>query len=121
MTPRALAALALVAAGVFFTFVAAVGLYRLPDVYSRAHATSKSDTLGTALALSGAAVAFDDGTVRLKLVLLVAFVLVTGPTAAHAVVRSAHVGGVEPWTQADGDGPRTGRDGEHDSRPLEDG
>ena len=99
MTPTAVAALALVGGGVFFTVVAAVGLHRLPDCYSRAHATSKSDTLGTVLALAGAAVAFGDGTEVLKLGALAAFVLLTSPTATHAVVRSAREQGVEPWTR----------------------
>jgi multicomponent Na+:H+ antiporter subunit G len=92
------AVLVLVAAGVGFALVAVVGLYRLPDVYARAHAASKSETLGALLALAAAAVAFGPSE-TLKLALLALFVLVTGPTAAHAVVRSAADAGVEPWTR----------------------
>jgi multicomponent Na+:H+ antiporter subunit G len=91
------AVLALVAASVGFALVAVVGFYRLPDVYARAHAASKSETLGALLALAAAAVAFGPGE-ALKLALLALFVLVTGPTAAHAVARSAADAGVEPWT-----------------------
>lgn len=92
------AVLALVAAGVGFALVAVVGFYRLPDVYARAHAASKSETLGALLALAAAAVAFGPGE-TLKLGLLALFVLVTGPTAAHAVARAAADAGVEPWTR----------------------
>lgn len=101
MTPTAVVALALVGGGVFFTFLTAVGLHRLPDCYSRAHATSKSETLGTVLALAGAAVAFGGGRAALKLGALATFVLVTSPAATHAIVRSARERGVEPWTRGD--------------------
>jgi multicomponent Na+:H+ antiporter subunit G len=92
------AVLGLVAASVGFALVAVVGFYRLPDVYARAHAASKSETLGALLALAAAAVAFGPGE-TLKLALLALFVLVTGPTAAHAVARSAADAGIEPWTR----------------------
>jgi multicomponent Na+:H+ antiporter subunit G len=90
----------LVAGGAFFSLVAVVGFYRLPDVYSRAHAASKSETLGALLAFAAAGVAFGVGQASLKLALLALFVLVTGPTAAHAVVRSAADAGRTPWTRA---------------------
>jgi len=96
---RPWAVLALVAGSVFFSLVAVVGFYRLPDVYARAHAASKSETLGALLALAAAAVAFGPGAESLKLALLALFVLVTGPTAAHAVVRSAADAGTPPWTR----------------------
>jgi multicomponent Na+:H+ antiporter subunit G len=99
----------LVAGGAFFSFVAVVGFYRLPDVYSRAHAASKSETLGALLAFAAAGVAFGVSQASLKLALLALFVLVTGPTAAHAIVRAAADAGRVPWTReravADGGRP----------------
>ena len=92
------AVLGLIAASVGFALVAVVGFYRLPDVYARAHAASKSETLGALLALAAAAVAFGPSE-TLNLGLLALFVLVTGPTAAHAVARSAVDAGIEPWTR----------------------
>jgi multicomponent Na+:H+ antiporter subunit G len=89
----------LVAGSAFFSFVAVVGFYRLPDVYSRAHAASKSETLGALLAFAAAGVAFGFGQTSLKLALLALFVLVTGPTAAHAIVRAAADAGRVPWTR----------------------
>lgn len=98
VAPATLAVGSLVVGSVFFSLVAVVGFYRLPDVYARAHAASKSETLGALLGLSAAAVAFGPGAETFRLALLALFVLVTGPTAAHAVVRSAADAGVVPWT-----------------------
>ena len=97
MTPIEFAVVGLAAGSVFFSLVAAVGVVRLPDVYARAHATSKSDTLGTGLALVAAALALDSGVARLKIGLLVAFVLLTNPVAAHAITRAAHLQGIPAW------------------------
>ena len=109
LTPGTVALVVLLVAGVFFTLTAAVGLYRLPDVYTRLHAASKSETLGALLALAAAAVAFGPSE-AVKIGLLALFVLVTGPTAAHAVARAASDAGIEPWVRpservlADGSG-----------------
>ncbi len=89
--------LGLMGLGLFFSFVAAVGLIRMPDLYTRAHATSKADTLGTVLTLTGVAVAFQAGVPRIKLVLLALFMLITNPTATHAITRAAYDQGIEPW------------------------
>ena len=93
---------ALIVFGLFFTFVAAVGLIRLPDVYSRSHATSKTDTLGTVLTLGGIALMFETNVPRAKLLLLAIFMLITNPTATHAITRAAYNQGIDPWTVDDG-------------------
>jgi multicomponent Na+:H+ antiporter subunit G len=98
---------ALVAGGVAFCAVAALGLVRLPDLYSRTHAASKSETLGAALALAAAAVAVGPDPALAKLGLLLLFVFVTGPTAAHAIARAAYEEGHRPWERPD-DGPLAG-------------
>lgn len=100
-TVGTLAVAALLVGGLGFTVVAVVGLYRLPDVYTRAHATSKAETLGALLALAAATVAFDEVGTTVKLALLALFLLVTNPTGAHAIVRSADARGIEPWTTPD--------------------
>lgn len=101
MTPREVAVLVLALGGVFFALVAAVGLIRLPDIYTRTHAASKSETLGAVLALSAAVVAFDSGITTVKAALLVAFMFLTNPTAAHAIARAADDQGIAPWTTED--------------------
>ncbi|CAM2846157.1 monovalent cation/H(+) antiporter subunit G [Halobacterium salinarum] len=104
MTPTTIAAGVLLAGGVFFTFVAAVGLLRLPDIYTRAHGASKSDTLGAGLALAAVAVAFGGGLSSLKAGLLLVFMFITNPTAAHAIARAAADQGIDPWTADDHEG-----------------
>jgi multicomponent Na+:H+ antiporter subunit G len=94
---------ALLAVGLFFTIVAVIGLVRMPDLYTRAHATSKTDTLGTVLTLAGVALAFEAAVPRVKLLLLAAFLLITNPTATHAITRAAHDLGIDPWTTDGGD------------------
>jgi multicomponent Na+:H+ antiporter subunit G len=109
VTPVELAVV-LCAAGTTFAFgVATLGLFRLPDLYSRAHATSKGDTLGALSGVAGAALAVGGGD-RVKLLVLLAFVLVTTPTATHAIVRAADVEGYEAWT-GDGGGEARAREG----------
>lgn len=100
-----LVAVSILALGsVFFTLVAAVGVLRLPDLYTRAHASSKADTLGAGFGLAAVAVAFGPSRAALKVVLLIAFVYLTNPTAAHAISRAAYDQGVEPWTKGGNDG-----------------
>ncbi len=97
------AIVALVAVGVFFGLVAAVGLLRLPDVYTRTHAASKSDTLGAVLTLAGVALTLQANIATVKVVFLLVFMFLTNPTAAHAIARAAREQGIEPWTTGDAD------------------
>ncbi|WP_299264916.1 monovalent cation/H(+) antiporter subunit G [Halorientalis sp.] len=98
------AVLALLAGGVFFGVVAAVGLLRMPDLYTRAHAASKADTLGAGLSLAAAAAVLASSLPTIKAVLLLVFLFLTNPTAAHAISRAAADQGIEPWTAEDGGG-----------------
>jgi multicomponent Na+:H+ antiporter subunit G len=105
VTPTEWGIVALALAGAFFGGVAAVGLVRLPDVYTRSHAASKSDTLGAILAIAAAALALQSGLSTAKSVFLLLFMFITNPTAAHAVARAAQDQGIEPWTADEGDEP----------------
>ena len=96
MTPMEVAAVVLLVGGAFFGFVAVVGVLRLPDLYSRAHATSKSDTLGVLLTLIGVSIVFDAQLATVKALLLAVFLFVTNPTAAHAIARSVYDQGIAP-------------------------
>jgi len=104
MTPLEIAVAALAAGGVFFAFVAAVSLVRLPDLYTRAHGASKSETLGAMLALSAVALTFGAGLSTVKTALMLVFMFLTNPTAAHAIARSAAEQGIEPWTNEEDEG-----------------
>lgn len=88
----------LAAVGVFFAFVAAVGVLRLPDVYSRSHAVTKADTLGVGCSIFAVALYFGTPGEVFRAVVLLMFVYYTNPTAAHAITRSAYSRGVEVWT-----------------------
>src|SRR6056297_625259 len=92
------AVVALLAGGAFFGLVAVIGLIRLPDLYTRAHAASKTDTLGAGLSLAAVAIVYDAGLPTVKTVLLLVFLFITNPTAAHAIARAATDQGIEPWT-----------------------
>ena len=91
----------LLAGGVFFTFVSVVGVLRLPDIYSRAHTASQTDTLGAGLVVVAVALAYGVETEVIKAFLLLVFMFITNPTAAHAVARAAYEEGIEPWTEGD--------------------
>ena len=92
-------AIILIAAGVFFLTVSALGLLRLPDFYARTHAVGKSETLGSILVLSGLAVfnGWELNTVKILFILF--FVLIANPTATHAIARAALRTGHQPWVR----------------------
>ncbi len=89
-------AIVLVISGVFFFLVSTIGLLRLPDVYTRLHATSKGDTLGAGLCLLGAMFYLGFSLTSFKLFLIIVFVWVTSPTASHLIGKSAYRGKVKP-------------------------
>ncbi|RHB50511.1 monovalent cation/H(+) antiporter subunit G [Exiguobacterium sp. AM39-5BH] len=88
--------------GVFFTVVAAIGLIRLPDIYSRAHAASKSATLGVMFVLFAALlhVWVDERIFDARLLLGLFFVLLTAPVGGHLIARAAHAQGVKLWDKS---------------------
>ncbi|MFC6836235.1 monovalent cation/H(+) antiporter subunit G [Halomarina ordinaria] len=106
MTPLEVLTVALVVAGTFFGAVAAIGVLRLPDLYTRTHAASKSDTLGAVLTLAGVAAVLASDVATVKTVFLLLFMFVTNPTAAHAISRAAYDQGIEPWSAGDTEGER---------------
>ena len=75
--------------GSFFVLVAAVGIYRLPDVLMRMHATTKAGTLGSSLILLGCAVYFADGAITTRVIATIVFLMLTAPIAAHMIGRAA--------------------------------
>ena len=84
--------------GAVFMTLAAVGLVRLPDVYTRMSASSKAATLGASLALLGAAVHFGTAAVAGRAVVIVAFLFLTAPVAAHAIGRAGYRRKSPLWT-----------------------
>lgn len=96
--------LLLAAAGLVFMFFGSIGLVRLPDFFARTHAASKVDTVGSSLLLLGIAVMEGFNLNSGKLLVAMAFVVLTNPVAAHALARAAVATGLKPWRR-DGQAP----------------
>ncbi len=80
--------LLLIAGGLFF-LVGAIGLNRMPDVFTRMHAVSVGDTLGAGLLVAGMALQAGPTLVTAKLFLILLVIWFTGPVATHALARAA--------------------------------
>ena len=96
MTPTDLLSALFVLAGGFFLVVGGLGLVRLPDLFTRFHAAGVADTLGVGLFMLGFMFLVDLGSVTIKLLLVLLFLLLTGPVATHALAKAALHGGVRP-------------------------
>lgn len=89
-------------AGGAFILIGALGIMRLPDMFSRMHGAGMIDTLGTGLVLLGLMIEAGFGIVLLKLILVGMFIYFTSPTSSHALARAAMNGGLKPYL-----GPKT--------------
>lgn len=78
--------------GTIYCFISAIGFIRLPDVYNRAHALSKSSALGVIFVLFGTFLFFLilEGNFSIKLFLGMFFVFLTSPVSSHVVLRAAY-------------------------------
>ena len=83
--------------GAAFNLIAAIGLIRFPDVFTRMHAASKAGTLGSGLMLVAIAIHSSEISVASKALAAVVFFLLTAPISAHLLARAAYVAGIEPW------------------------
>lgn len=94
---RELLVLFFLLAGGFFSIVAAIGLIRLPDLYARMHAATKSGTVGVSAIAIAMMVHFNTPSVTARGLLVIAFFLLTAPVAAHMIGRAAYRTGVPLW------------------------
>lgn len=92
---------AFLAAGSVFVVVGAVGMMRMPDVFTRMHAASVIDTLGAGCLAIGLMMQAGVGLVSAKLVFVLALMFFTGPVATHAVAQAALEAGIEPRLDED--------------------
>lgn len=91
----------LILSGTFLSIVTTIGLFRLPDIYSRAHAASKSATLGVMLILLGGVIYFyQDYGLDARLILGILFVFITSPVAGHLISRAAYYSGAQLWERS---------------------
>jgi multicomponent Na+:H+ antiporter subunit G len=87
----------LILAGSVFSLTAALGLIRLPDLYTRMHAASKAGTLGSCVMLIALAVFAGDLAIATRALGGVAFFLLTAPVSTHLLARAAHASGLQLW------------------------
>lgn len=91
-----IAASILLSIGTVFTLIGSIGLVRLPDFYTRMHAPTKATTLGVSSVLAAAALTVPGGVlaVGLKSLLVIVFLFLTAPIAAHMMGRAARAAGI---------------------------
>jgi multicomponent Na+:H+ antiporter subunit G len=87
----------LLSVGTFFMLVSAIGMVRLPDLFTRMSATTKSATLGVGFIVLGVGVYFGQFGIVSRALATVAFLLLTAPVAAHLIARAAYIRGVDLW------------------------
>jgi len=91
---KQLLTLILAGGGSLFVLLAAVGLLRMPDLFTRMHPSSKAATLGTVLILIGAALYFEDGAIAVRALMICLFLFLTAPVASHIIARAGFLSGV---------------------------
>lgn len=77
-----------------FLLLGGLGLYRMPDTWTRIQAGTKATTPGTLLVLTGAALIMPGWATILILIML--FILFTNPLASQVLARAAHRAGQRP-------------------------
>lgn len=87
---------ALLLGGSAFAIIGGVGLIRLPDVYTRMHGASLTDTMGAGLILAGLMLQAGFTQVTVKLLLILIFLLFTSPASTYALANAAYTGGLQP-------------------------
>ena len=82
----------LILIGAVMSMISALGMIRFPDVYTRAHAATKSSTLAVMLTLSGVFLFFliSESFISVRLLLGIVFVFITAPVSGHLVCRAAY-------------------------------
>jgi multicomponent Na+:H+ antiporter subunit G len=85
-------------AGASFSLLAAIGIGRMPDVFTRMQTSTKASTLGLGCLLAGTAVQLSDTASIVRAASIGAFVMLTSPVAAHVIARAAYQADVPLWS-----------------------
>jgi len=88
---------ACIVVGLFFLTVSAIGMLRLPDIYTRSHALGVTDTLGAWFILIGLAIHQGWTLTAGRVVVILLLLAFLNPVISHATVRAALRVGVAPW------------------------
>lgn len=84
---------ALLIVGAIFSLLAAIGILRFPDLYTRMHAASKAGTVGSGLLLLAAGVHSLDAAILIRALAGFFFFILTAPISAHLLAKAAHQAG----------------------------
>jgi len=87
--------------GSAFTITGVIGILRFPDFWSRMHAASVTDSAGMILLVLGMCLQAGPTLITVKLLIIAAFIFITGSTATHAVANAALVSGAKPDSDED--------------------
>ncbi len=85
--------------GLIFLIGSMIGMLRLPDFYSRVHASGNSETLGTLLVFLGLAVYNGISITSAKLLIILMFIFVGNPIGSHILAKTAYKTGHPVWTK----------------------
>lgn len=99
---------ALFVSGGLFVFIGGVGALRMPNFYTRMHAASLTDSMGSILILLGIMLQAGFSLATVKLVAILGFLLLTGPTATYALANAALLSGMRPDAEGVEDTDQTG-------------
>lgn len=97
-----IAANVLIATGILLMAISALALFTMPDLYTRAHAVAKSETIGMTLVFIGVLFRPEvDLGAGGRLLFIIAFATIANPTGVHALVRAAYRTGARPRIELD--------------------
>lgn len=83
--------------GAALMLVAAIGILRMPDVFTRMHAATKTSTLGAGSMFLAVAVFYGEIGIATRAILVIAFLFLTIPVSAHMIARAAYFVGTPLW------------------------
>jgi multicomponent Na+:H+ antiporter subunit G len=86
----------LLSLGGVFVFIGGLGALRMPNLYTRIHAASLTDTMAAVLIIGGIMLQAGATLVSIKLAVILLFLLFTGPTASNALASAAILSGLHP-------------------------
>ena len=86
--------------GGLFVLIGGIGALRMPDLYTRMHAASVTDSMGAILVLTGIMLQAGWTLATIKLIAILIFLLLTSPTSSNALASAALLAGTRPFEEA---------------------
>jgi multicomponent Na+:H+ antiporter subunit G len=99
MTAIEIIAVAIAVVGSVFTILGAIGVVRMPDIYTRLSTAAKTSALGVTSLVFAATLLHGDMVLAVRAVFVIAFVFLTVPVASHLIGRAAYMSGAPLWSK----------------------